>query len=179
MMIDPTVLDSIPNEAVVAHRGHVRRHDQRGGEGPSGSPASFEGESARLFYSAYMDLHVLWRFRGSGMGCHGALTSRVAGVGPATARRLPIHGDRGRRSSRGTWHHARDQRAVLLVVYLVQHALFGDRLPPGAVAKVTGAVDCYWAEAPSPWLCATRLLLARQIDLEEGLVEITHRSGAA
>lgn len=178
-MIDPTVFDSIPNElwslTEAMCDGTISVEEKDRLEGLLRS-----SESARLFYSAYMDLHarMLWRFRGSGYGLPRSVDEAES---QTLARRGSSPASRSWRPRKtviaGLGITLATSAAVLLVVYLVQHALFGDRLPPGAVAKVTGAVDCYWAEGAQPVALRDAIAPGRQIDLEEGLVEITYRSG--
>lgn len=148
------------------------------------------GEEARLFYAAYMDLHgrMLWRFRGSGYGLPSNLDDGVANSLPADAA-TPIGPlQRGVRGGMGMLFSRRSRRIamgalglamtlgamILLVVHLVQDYSAKRHL----VARVTGMVDCYWAEGSQPLDVQEYVGLGRQLDLEEGLLEITYRTGA-
>lgn len=178
-MVDPTGLGSVPNElwslteAMCDGTISVEEKDRL-------ESLLRSSESSRLFYAAYMDLHarMLWRFRGSGYGLPRSVDEAES---QALARRGGSPASRSWRPRKtviaGLGITLLTSAAVLLVVYLVQHALFGDRLPPGAVAKVTGTVDCYWAEGAQPVALHDPIAPGRQIDLEEGMLKITYRSG--
>jgi len=148
------------------------------------------GEDARLFYAAYMDLHgrMLWRFRGSGYGLPSNLKDGVANsLLPDVATPIgPLQ--RGVRGRIGMLFSKRSRRTVMgalglvmtlgAMIFLVIHLVQDYSAKRHLVARVTGMVDCYWAEGSQPLDVHEYVGLGRQLHLEEGLLEITYRTGA-